>query len=59
MTKLPAGLSYEDKLEHIIEQIVLNVTAPDNASADDIRASIREFSKTFLRLNELEHRATP
>src|SRR5215472_16891772 len=54
MTKLPAGLSYEDKLEHIIEQIVLNVTSPDNASADDTRASIREFTKTMLRLNELE-----
>jgi hypothetical protein len=54
MTKLPAGLSYEDKLEHIIEQIVLNVTAPDNASADDTRASIREFTKVALRLNGLE-----
>src|SRR5262249_56529411 len=53
MTKLPAGLSYEDTLEHIIEHIVLNITTPDNASADDIRASIREFSKTFLRINEL------
>jgi hypothetical protein len=52
MTKLPAGLSYESTLEHIIEHVVLNVTAPDNASADDIR--IREFSKTILRLNELE-----
>jgi len=53
MTKLPAGLSYEDKLEHIIEHIVLNISAPDNASVDDIRSSIREFTKTLLRLNEL------
>jgi hypothetical protein len=54
MTKPPPGLSYEDKLEHIIEQIVLNVIAPDNISDAEIRATIREFSKTMLRLNELE-----
>ena len=53
MTKLPAGLSHESTLEHIIEHIVLGLSAPDNASADDIRASIREFTKTVLRLNEL------
>jgi len=47
---LPAGLSYESTLEHIIEHIVLGLSAPDNASADDIR----EFTKTMLRLNELE-----
>jgi hypothetical protein len=54
MTKLPPGLDYESTLEHIIEHIVLGITAPDNASVDDIRSSIREFTKTILRLNELE-----
>jgi hypothetical protein len=54
MTKLPAGLSYESTLEHIIEHVVLNVIAPDNASADELDASIREFTKVALRLNELE-----
>src|SRR5262249_19733480 len=37
-----------------IETIVLNVIVPDNASTDDIRSSIREFTKVALRLNELE-----
>jgi hypothetical protein len=52
--KLPAGLSYEGKLEHIIEQIVLSVIAPDTASADDFRPMVREFCKVVLRFNELE-----
>jgi hypothetical protein len=46
--------TYEDKLEHIIEQIVLSVIAPDTASADDFRAMVRDFCKVVLRLNELE-----
>jgi hypothetical protein len=51
---LPTRLSYEEKLEHIIEQIVLNVIAPDNESADDFRLIVREFCKVVLRLNKLE-----
>jgi hypothetical protein len=54
MTKLPPGLSYEGKVEHIIELIVLNTIPPDCASAADTRAAIREFCKAVLRLNELE-----
>lgn len=44
----------DDKVEQIIERIVLHTICPDNASAADIRAAIREFSKTALRLNDLE-----
>jgi hypothetical protein len=51
---LPAGLNYESTLEYIVERIVLGVIAPDNASTDDIRSSIREFTKHALRLNELK-----
>jgi hypothetical protein len=54
MTKLRAGLSYEGKVEHIIEQVVLNVIPPDCASPADIRAAIRELCKACLRLNGLE-----
>jgi len=54
MTKLPPGLSYEGKVKHIIERIVLEVIAPDCASPADIRAALREFCKAVLRLNELE-----
>jgi len=41
-------------IEHIIEHAVLNVIAPDNASADDLLPMIREFTKAMLRLNQLE-----
>ena len=58
MTKLPPGLSYEGKVEHIIERIVLETIPPDCASPADIRAAIREFCKALPRLNKFVPRGS-
>jgi hypothetical protein len=49
------GLSYEDKLEHIIEHIILNLIAPtENCSTAETYSAIRQCVKVFLRVHDFE-----